>query len=127
MALKNVCLILVVTLCLMAYATTATMTSYDRKVNTPGYDLAARLQAYQGQFMECWNSLQKLTSCSSLAVQFFLTGKADIASCCSSIDIIWSKCTWPSAVTSLGYTPAEANILKTYCDAVSAPPANRKP
>ncbi|KAK9233281.1 hypothetical protein WN943_023530 [Citrus x changshan-huyou] len=91
------------------------------------YDLAARLQAYQGQFMECWNSLQKLTSCSSLTVQFFLTGKADIASCCGSIDIIWSKCTWPSAVTSLGYTPAEANILKTYCDAVSAPPANRKP
>lgn len=127
MALKNVCLILVVTLCLMAYASTATRTSYDLKINTPGYDLAARLQAYQGQFMECWKSLQELNSCSSLTVQFFLTGKADISSCCRSIDIIGSKCSWPSAITSLGYTPAEGNILKSFCDAVSGPPSNRKP
>lgn len=120
MALKNVFFFLVLT-CLLAFATATG--SYDLKVNSRGHNLTERIEASDGQFIECQKALLQLKSCSNVTIQYFLTGHADISSeCCSGIEASTSACS-PAGFTSLGYTAQESNILSAYCTATAPAPA----
>ncbi|CAH8273822.1 unnamed protein product [Arabidopsis lyrata] len=76
-------------------------------------NIAARLQS--GGLMECWNVLYELKSCTNEIVLFFLNGETKLGvSCCEAVDIITTNC-WPAMLTSLGFTPEEANVLRGFC------------
>ncbi|XVF15000.1 hypothetical protein REPUB_Repub09cG0111200 [Reevesia pubescens] len=123
MAVKNVFLLLVLVVCLLASATAAReLSSY----NKPGHNLAARLEA-SGGLVECWNALNELKSCTNEIVLFFVNGQTDIGpDCCRAIDVITRIC-WPAMLTSLGFTSEEGNILRGYCYASSGPTAAAPP
>ncbi|KAL2246522.1 UNVERIFIED_CONTAM: Egg cell-secreted protein 1.1 [Sesamum indicum] len=72
----------------------------------------------------CWESLFQLQSCTAEVVLFFLNGETYLGpGCCRAIWIIQHHC-WPQMLTSLGYTPEEADILHGYCDASESPRPN---
>ncbi|KAH9680254.1 Egg cell-secreted protein 1.4 [Citrus sinensis] len=121
MALKHVFFILALTCLIMANITNATSMN-DRLNNNmkPSYDLTTRLEV-SGGLTECWNALMELKSCSNEIVIFFFNSQAYIGlDCCRAIDII-SRSYWLAMLTSLGFTAEEGNILRSYCNASSAP------
>ncbi|EOA19077.1 hypothetical protein CARUB_v10007743mg [Capsella rubella] len=76
-------------------------------------NIAARLQS--GGLMECWNALYELKSCTNEIVLFFLNGETKLGvSCCEAVEVITTNC-WPAMLTSLGFTPEEANLLRGFC------------
>ncbi|KAJ4715483.1 Egg cell-secreted protein 1.1 [Melia azedarach] len=110
MAQKNLLLLSVVTLCLIACTTAERNELNNIK---PGQDLAARLHSNAGRVMECWNALVKLKHFSNVIVKFFLTGQTSniTPECCRAVVILVHQC-WPTDLTSLGFTHEEANILR---------------
>ncbi|RZC68602.1 hypothetical protein C5167_031840 [Papaver somniferum] len=95
------------------------------QIATP-ISLAARLQS-DGSYSECWDSLMELQACTGEVILFFLNGETHLGrNCCQAIHIIQHSC-WPAMLGSLGFTEAEGNILRGYCDAtadvVPAPPS----
>lgn len=116
MALTNLLLIIL-------FLITSLIANASATNKPTGYDLEARLQAKEGQFTECFKASQELFNCSAVIVQFFLTGRADIAHCCDAIKTITRKCTWPNTLPWLGYTPLESNILSSYCHAAAPAPS----
>ncbi|CAL4896752.1 unnamed protein product [Urochloa decumbens] len=104
--------------------------------------LAARLRAFstsldeEGGFVECWDALTRLGSCTSEIVIFFVNGESYIGpECCVAIRGATRHC-WPSMLAAAGFTAEEADVLRGFCDAQAnkgAPPpagpvpAPRKP
>ncbi|KAL0432062.1 UNVERIFIED_CONTAM: Egg cell-secreted protein 1.1 [Sesamum radiatum] len=119
---------LLLLLCLSASATAT------RRMLHQDSSLSARLkldeQAEGSTSNGCWESLYQLQSCTAEVVLFFLNGETYLGpGCCRAIWIIQHQC-WPQMLTSLGYTPEEADILRGYCDATEAarpPPAPPSP
>ncbi|KAK1403974.1 Egg cell-secreted protein 1.4 [Heracleum sosnowskyi] len=83
-------------------------------------DIAGRLEG-EGDTGECWNALLDLKSCSNEIVLFLLNGESYLGmDCCRAIRTITHGC-WPSMFSSLGFTSAEADILRDYCTSKSPP------
>lgn len=71
---------------------------------------------------DCWSALTELRSCTNEIVLFFLNGESYLTiGCCKAIRIITRDC-WPTMLDSIGFTSQEADILRGYCDAETAPP-----
>nr|CAB3459482.1 unnamed protein product [Digitaria exilis]CAB3463175.1 unnamed protein product [Digitaria exilis] len=102
--------------------------------------LAARLHAFSaalndggeagGGFVECWDALTRLGSCTSEIVLFFVNGESYIGpECCVAIRGATRHC-WPSMLAAAGFTAEEADVLRGFCDAEVAkqlPPAGPVP
>ncbi|KAK8965290.1 Egg cell-secreted protein 1.2 [Platanthera guangdongensis] len=70
----------------------------------------------------CWEAMMELRSCSNEIVLFFLNGESYLTlPCCRAIRLITRSC-WPAMLSTLGFTSEEADILRGYCDAETAPP-----
>ncbi|KAL0391510.1 UNVERIFIED_CONTAM: Egg cell-secreted protein 1.4 [Sesamum latifolium] len=125
-------------LCLSASASATATARMLHQDSTPSSttSLSARLKLDELQeegsttSNGCWESLYQLQSCTAEVVLFFLNGETYLGpGCCRAIWIIQHQC-WPQMLTSLGYTPEEANILRGYCDASeagSSPALHRHP
>ncbi|CAL4904047.1 unnamed protein product [Urochloa decumbens] len=101
--------------------------------------LAARLRAFstsldeageEGGFVECWDALTRLGSCTSEIVIFFVNGESYIGpECCVAIRGATRHC-WPSMLAAAGFTAEEADVLRGFCDAEAnkgAPPPPSPP
>lgn len=70
--------------------------------------------------LDCWTALYKIRSCSNEIVAYFVEGSVDITPpCCESIALITHHC-WPAVLGVLGYSPAQTDVLRGYCDAVAS-------
>ncbi|XP_010450995.1 PREDICTED: egg cell-secreted protein 1.4-like [Camelina sativa] len=118
MASNTTFLISIVTLLLLLLLNT---TVFGRYLTAESTNIAARLQS--GGLMECWNALYELKSCTNEIVLFFLNGETKLGvSCCEAVDVITTNC-WPAMLTSLGFTPEEANVLRGFCQNPNSSPA----
>lgn len=84
-----------------------------------------------GGFVECWEALTRLGSCTSEIVLFFVNGESYIGpECCVAIRGATRHC-WPSMLAAAGFTAEEADVLRGFCDAEFAkqgpPPAGPVP
>ncbi|KAG8383420.1 hypothetical protein BUALT_Bualt04G0010900 [Buddleja alternifolia] len=71
----------------------------------------------EGGALDCWTALYKIRSCSNEIIAYFANGAIDITPpCCEAITLITHQC-WPAVLSTLGYSPDQANILRGYCDA----------
>ncbi|ESQ53189.1 hypothetical protein EUTSA_v10026562mg [Eutrema salsugineum] len=104
---------LLTTVALLGLLLLQNTTVFGRDLPADSTNIVARLQS--GGIMECWNVLHELKSCTNEIVLFFLNGETKLGvSCCEAVDIITTNC-WPAMLTSLGFTPEEANVLRGFC------------
>ncbi|XP_062203418.1 egg cell-secreted protein 1.2-like [Phragmites australis] len=80
-----------------------------------------------GGFMECWDALVELRSCTNEIVLFFVNGESYIGpECCLAIRGATRHC-WPAMLASVGFTAQEADVLRGFCDAEAGAGAQAPP